>query len=100
MKRHSRIIPDPFVIGPSGNQTVDPRPTSRGNHQILSQKDPLQAVGLLLWLVQMQEILHLPSYTLAIQGTLRPYLVFKQVEHYPVPKNQPFSRFALVFQSV
>ena len=50
MKRHSRIIPDPFVIGPSGNQTVDPRPTSRGNHQILSQKDPLQAVGLLLCL--------------------------------------------------
>ena len=27
-----------------------PHFTNRGNHQILSQKDPLQAVGLLLWL--------------------------------------------------
>ena len=34
--------------GPSGNRTGDPHFTSRGNHQILSQKDPLQAVGLLV----------------------------------------------------
>ena len=51
MKRNPRTNPGPFVIGPSGNQTRgDPHFTSRGNHQILSKKDPLQAVGLLLWL--------------------------------------------------
>ena len=38
-------IPGPFAIKPAC-----PDFTSYGNHQILSQKDPLQAVGLLLWL--------------------------------------------------
>ena len=41
MKRYPRTNPGPFAIGPSGNRTCDPPPphfTSRGNHQILSQK--------------------------------------------------------------
>ena len=50
MKRCPRTNPGPFAIGPSGNQTGNPHFTSRGNQQILSQKDPSQAVGPLLWL--------------------------------------------------
>ena len=48
-------------------EPATPHFTSRGNHQILSQNDPLQPSGLLLWLgaykalVQTQEILHLPN---------------------------------------
>ena len=66
MKRYLRTIPVPFTIDSSGNQNGDAHFTSRGNYQILSQKNPLQAVGLLLWLearrhLYRQEILHLSS---------------------------------------
>ena len=37
--------PDPFAIGPSGNQTGDLQRHRYGGHEI-----PLEAVGLLLWL--------------------------------------------------
>ena len=50
MKRYPGTIPGPFAIGLSGNQTGDSHFTNRGNNQILTQKDPLQAVGVLLWL--------------------------------------------------
>ena len=45
IRRYPRADPGPFAIGPSGNRTGDPHFTSKGNCQILSQKDPLQAVG-------------------------------------------------------
>ena len=51
MKKHPKTVQGPFAIGPSGNQTGDVHFASRRNHRILSQNnDPLQAVGLLLWL--------------------------------------------------
>ena len=91
----ARYLLGPFTIGPSGNQTGKPDFTSRGNHQILYQKYPLQAVGLLLWLgarrhwCRRREYyicpapLHQPPnyppnlncHTLALQGTLRPHLI-------------------------
>ena len=50
MKRHPRTIPGPIPISTSWSQTRNLHFTSRGNHQIFSQKHPLQAVSLLLWL--------------------------------------------------
>ena len=39
-----------FAIEPTGNRTACPCFTSRGNHGILSKKEPLWAVDLRLWL--------------------------------------------------
>ena len=50
MSKYFRTVPDPFAIIPSGNWTGDHHFTSRRNHQILTQKDPLWAMGLLLWM--------------------------------------------------
>ena len=53
LRNHEEVpqtIPGPFAIDSSGDQTNNPHFTSRGIHQILSQKDLLEAVGLLLWL--------------------------------------------------
>ena len=62
MKRYPRTIPDPFAIDPSRNRTCNPHFTSRGNHQILSQKDPLYAVGLLLWLGDRRHLYRCGKY--------------------------------------
>ena len=89
MKRYPRTNPGPFTIGPFGHRTGNPHFTSRGNHQILTQKDPLQAVGLPLWLGARRHwckchicpaTIHQPPnyppkldcHTLALEGTLRP----------------------------
>ena len=96
MKRYPRTNPGPFAIGPSGNHTGGPHFTSRRNYQILSQKDSLQAVGLLLWLGAKRHWCrcrkyylcpapsHQPTnyppklgcHMLALQGTLQPHLRF------------------------
>ena len=80
-----------------GTEPATPNFTSRGNHQILSLKDPWQAVGLLLWLgarrhwcrhrkyyVCPAPLYQPPNYppklgchTLALQGTLQPGLWLK-----------------------
>ena len=84
----------PFRNWSFQESTGDPHFTSRGNNQILSQKDPLQAVGLLLWLgarrhwyrcrkyyicpAPPHQPLNYPPklgcHTLALQGKLRPHL--------------------------
>ena len=90
-----RGIPGPFqaclqLILP-GIEPATPQITNRQNHQILSQKDPLQTVGLLLclehWCRRRKYYicpapLHLHSiypsklgcHTIAVQGTLWPNL--------------------------
>ena len=40
-----RILPDPFAVDQSRNRTSEPHFTSRGNHRILFQKNPLRAGG-------------------------------------------------------
>ena len=97
MKRYPRTNPGPFAIGPSGIKPATPHSTSRGNHQILSQRDQLQAVGLLLWLgasrhwcrcrkyyicpEPLHQLLNYPPklgcHMLALQGMLRSHLVLQ-----------------------
>ena len=48
MKRYPMTIPGcPFAMGPFMNQTINAHFSSRWNRQILSQKTPLQTVGLI-----------------------------------------------------
>ena len=97
LTKHKEVSQDhssPLEISPSWNRTGEPHFTGKENHQILSQKDPLRAVSLLLWLGARRHLcrhrkyyispapLHQPRnyplkldcHTPAIQGTLRPHL--------------------------
>ena len=91
MEKYPRIIPSPCTIDPSGNWTCGPHFTRRGNHQIISQKNPLQAdwklegsgahAGNTTSAQHRVPLDRPPNYcpklgchTLALQGTLWPHL--------------------------
>ena len=88
IKRYRKTIPRYFAVS-SRNQSDDRQFISRGCHQIRSQKDPLQAVDLLLWLgakwywcrsgrcrsvQQRLTNLKLGCHMLTLQGILRTHL--------------------------
>ena len=49
-KRYLKTIPGPLQLILPRIEPATLHFTSRGNYQILFQKEPLQAVGMLLWL--------------------------------------------------
>ena len=92
MEKYPRTIPGPIPIGPKENRISNPHFTSWQNYQILSQKDPSWAVGLLLWLdgrrywcLYRKYFLfpaytsHLGCLTLSLHSMLGPHLLASAV---------------------